>query len=238
MEYVPEKRRGSCACASREREKVYMFRGYPTNKSGGIGNMEKSKENHVSTFDFHSRTWAKHPFGPRSINPPVDAGACGTIIDNYFYMFGGWQSGRLINAVHRLDLDTFVWKRLEWNSTANQPLLKNKCGIASYGKDMLCVFCGYGYPDFGASLQKGAQYAWERQVSVETWIGWTNEIHLFHIQKRIWVVPEVAGTRPKPCAAFSYHYIDRHRVLLFGGRQKPERVNEVYILDMATWVSP
>ncbi len=52
----------------------------------------------------------------------------------------------------------------------------------------------------------------------------------------MWYSPELSGCRPPPCAAFSFTRIDRHRVVLFGGRQQKERVNEIYILDMNEWV--
>ena len=52
-----------------------------------------------------------------------------------------------------------------------------------------------------------------------------------------WSVPECTGTAPPPCAAFSFNKIDRQRALLFGGRQREARVNELHILNMDHWVS-
>ncbi len=52
----------------------------------------------------------------------------------------------------------------------------------------------------------------------------------------MWFSPETTGIRPPPCAAFSFTRVDSHRVVLFAGRQRMERVNEVHILDMEEWV--
>ena len=51
-----------------------------------------------------------------------------------------------------------------------------------------------------------------------------------------WLSPVTTGVRPPPCAAFSFTKVDCSRVVLFGGRQQKERVNELYILDMSNWV--
>ena len=51
-----------------------------------------------------------------------------------------------------------------------------------------------------------------------------------------WSVPECAGIPPAPCAAFSFNKIDQQRALLFGGRQREARVNELHVLNMDHWV--
>lgn len=57
-----------------------------------------------------------------------------------------------------------------------------------------------------------------------------------HVHVGEWLSPVMTGVRPPPCAAFSFTKVDCSRVVLFGGRQRPERVNEVHILDMSNWV--
>jgi len=52
-----------------------------------------------------------------------------------------------------------------------------------------------------------------------------------------WSSPETTGPRPPPCAAFSFAKIDLSRAVMFGGRQRHQRVNEVHILDVKSWVS-
>ena len=52
-----------------------------------------------------------------------------------------------------------------------------------------------------------------------------------------WSSPETTGPRPPPCAAFSFTKVDLSRVVMFGGRQRHQRVNEVHILDVKSWVN-
>lgn len=232
--YYPGKRRGACSCVDQRRGLAYMFRGYPGDVSVDQ-NSSDSTEKHISVFDFHTNKWHKRLLADNGINPSVDAGAACTIIRDKLYIFSGWKIGHLNNDIHELDLETFEWTKLVPLSKKHEPLLKNKCGVVSYGPDMLFIFGGYGYPLIGQPLQEGASYDWERPIMHGTSIGWTNEMHLYHLRKNIWIVPKTTGVRPPPCAAFTLNWIDQFRVLLFGGRQKPERTNEIHILDMFTW---
>ena len=52
-----------------------------------------------------------------------------------------------------------------------------------------------------------------------------------------WSSPEITGPRPPPCAGFSFTKVDLSRAVLFGGRQRHQRVNEVHILDMENRVN-
>ena len=53
----------------------------------------------------------------------------------------------------------------------------------------------------------------------------------------MWISPETTGSRPPPCAAFTFMRVDPCRVVVFGGRQIGGRVNELHILNMENWVS-
>lgn len=235
--YRPGKRRGACSCIDQETGEAYVFRGYPGDRTMNGQNRPTTEDLHIAVFDFATQEWTKRNFDESGKWPSAEAGANCTIIDGKLYHFGGWEVGDLSNDVHSLDLEKLLWRQLEPADASHQPLLKNKCGMVPYGKTMLVIFGGYGYPRPGVATQPGATYNWERQVLHGGYIGWTNEMHLFDLVARKWVVPVTAGVCPSPCAAFSFNRIDGHRVLLFGGRQKEERVNEVHILDMATWVS-
>ena len=52
-----------------------------------------------------------------------------------------------------------------------------------------------------------------------------------------WTVPDTTGETPKPCAAATFTKVDPHTAVLFGGRQKEGRVNDLTILDMEKWVN-
>ena len=51
-----------------------------------------------------------------------------------------------------------------------------------------------------------------------------------------WSIPDTTGETPKPCGAASFTKVDRHTTVLFGGRQKQGRVNDLVILNMEKWV--
>ena len=229
------RRRGACSCVDQENGKSYVFRGY--NDRRHVRDYANGDyEEYISIFDFDSEEWSQKDFSSSGSDPPLfEVGACCTIIGSKMIVFGGWDYGSLSNDVHMLDLKTLEWTLLEPSDKydVNRPILKNKAGIAPYGKEMVFVFGGYGG---GINLQKGAAYHWDSERPYGIPIGWTNEMHLFHLTNRKWIVPETTGVRPPPCAAFSLNRIDPFRVLLFGGRQRPERVNEIHILNMATWV--
>ena len=189
------------------------------------------------------------------------------MIDNCLYTFGGWRR----NAnVHELNLTSMVWRHLKAQNSGDGPFLKDKAGMVAYGRHMVCVLGGYGYPHREHNAfrgQKGAQYDWDSSGVM----CWTNELHLFHIEEcksiqallslhslifylpsisytfspalsshssmpGVWISPEMTGTRPPPCAAFTLTKVDPHRVVLFGGKQKSERVNQLHILNMENWV--
>ena len=52
-----------------------------------------------------------------------------------------------------------------------------------------------------------------------------------------WTIPDITGETPKPCAAASFTKVDQHTAVLFGGRQKEGRVNDLAILNMEKWVN-
>ncbi len=234
VELLP--RRGACSDVDHNSGKAYVLRGY-NDENAEYRHRRLQYEEYISVYDFTTGEWSKESFTDTTHSPPFSIGACCTIIDNNMIVFGGWDEGYLHNNVHKLDLSTMKWvELLPEVGGASEPILKNKARMIAYGNDMVFIFGGYGYPLRGKPLQKGAQYDWDRQILPGLKIGWTNEQHLFHLRDRKWVEPQTTGTRPPPCAAFSINRIDQFRVVIFGGRQKQERVNELYILDMNLWV--
>lgn len=98
------------------------------------------------------------------------AGVCCAVLGNSAYTFGGlWEYGY---AVHELNLETMVWRRLEPRNREEGPMKKIRAGMVTCGNEALCVFGGYG-PDTGRH-QPGAIYHSDGTSS------WTNELHVFH----------------------------------------------------------
>lgn len=244
---TPEGRYGASSCVDEEAEVFHMLWGSSDlHTRRGLGRYTMDC---LWSYDVNSESWRKSDWKQADVeeefvfedqrSPPVEVGACCAMLGGKMYCFGSWMLGICTATVFELDMKDMCWHRIDPISNKNMPLLKNKAGMVTYGSDMLFVFGGYGYPAMGQPLQSGAAYVVEREGDVLGWptLGWTNEMHLFHLMKKEWIVPHTTGARPPPCAAFSINKIDCHRVILFGGRQRQGRVNEVHILDMAEWVS-
>ena len=92
----------------------------------------------------------------------VNGGVCCAVLGDCAYTFGGrWKYGY---AVHELNLDTMVWRRLEPQNQKDGPVHKVGAGMAAYGDDALCVFGGCELPaEFGLNPD------------------FTNSLHLFHV---------------------------------------------------------
>ena len=180
----PPGRRGACSFIYND--KFYLHSGY----SGGDA-VDQSAEPQLKVLDLSSGgCWSSEPTKIREGEDPHDlpeciSGACCTVLNGCLYVFGGWQAGLRKSTVHELKLSSLTWRCLEEWNPRGEPLLKDKAGMVSYGKHMLCVFGGYGYPlqwQFGAGFQKGATY--HRDESSGFMIYWTNELHLFDIPSR------------------------------------------------------
>ena len=113
-------------------------------------------------------------------------GACCTVTNGCLYLFGGILGFSRNANVYELNLNTLTWRNLPARNQREGPMGKDKTGIVTYGKHMLCVFGGYGDLDEdGMIRQSGATYD---GPDPENWAGmyWTNELHLFHIPTRMY----------------------------------------------------
>lgn len=225
------RRVGSCLCVVED--KLYRWRGDVTvYRPQWIDQLEELNlsTGRWSRYDVRSRD----PDG--GIPPAFTAPAC-VAMNGRMYLFGGFGSvvfgfpKTYYRDVYELDLDSFTWQHLRAFNEREGPIEKYLCGMIPYEDEMLLIFGGFGVKANGIPLQKGAEYQMNEDLNGM----WTNEMHLFHVTKRLWVVPHTSGERPPPCAAFSFTKIDLHRVVLFAGRHRNHMSNEIYILDMATW---
>ena len=167
--------------------------------------------------------------------PDAMFGAACAVLNGRAYTFGGFSRRRTgdlyYRDVYQLDLTSLTWQHLPAVNEQDGPITKYLCGMVSCDFNELFIFGGFGQKADDIPLQKGADYHWSDEFHAM----WTNEMHIFNVSERRWTVPHTTGVRPPPCAAFSFTKIDRHRVLLFAGRQLKERCNEIHILDMSSW---
>ena len=102
-------------------------------------------------------------------------GTCCTVLGDCAYTFGGfWKYGY---AVHELNLESMIWRRLEPRDKEDGPMDKENAGMVACGDEALCIFGGHG-PDTGRH-QPGAAYR-TNSVHEHSDHCVTNELHLFN----------------------------------------------------------
>ena len=225
------RRIGSCLCV--EGDKLYRWR-------GDVNVYRPQWIDQLEELNLLTGKWSKHSVQTAeqnaSIPPSFTSPSC-VATNRRMYVFGGCGSSLFglsktyYKDMYELDLVSFKWHHLRAVNDQEGPLAKYLCGMVLYDEDILVVFGGFGVKSNGVMYQSGAEY---HMIDSGTGM-WTNEMHLFHISCKRWIVPHTTGLQPPPCAAFSFTKIDRYRVLLFAGQQQTHRTNDVYILNMATW---
>ena len=59
-------------------------------------------------------------------------------------------------------------------------------------------------------------------------------LHIFPIDT--WSDQPATGDKPPPVSSHTFTKLDHHRAVVFGGFTGKSELNDVYILDMETWV--
>ena len=198
--------------------------------------------NHVDCFDLVSQEWTVHPTvgtaepSPQENIPSSVTGSGVALAKGKLYLFGGFSSiasgqSRYFRDLFVLDMATFQWKKLTPINDHEGPIQKYICGMSPLDGTTVLIFGGFGLKCEGLTLQPWSQYHWSDEFQAM----WTNELHLYNFMTNEWSSPEIRGIKPSPCAAFCFTMIDQTRFILFGGRQRPSRVNEIQILNTSRW---
>lgn len=142
----------------------------------------EDKNSCVHWFDVFKDTWKLAEFEPP---PPgeLHSGAC-TSSGCHMYLYGG-EDGSFKKFLYRLDTDSFQWQQLhppqqdgEDVQEHSGPMKKVGCRMVFY-ENQIVLFGGYGIPS-GLS-QAEAQFT--RHDKFKDGRGWTNELHVFDIEK-------------------------------------------------------
>ena len=109
-------------------------------------------------------------------HPGLNQAAC-VCVSDVVYFYG---SGRKV--LSKLDMKSFVWSQL-WRSAevdnGDTPMIKDACGMVCFIGEYLAVFGGYACRS--GPLQPGSEFT--QSPYGEEGEGWTNELHLFNINK-------------------------------------------------------
>lgn len=183
---------------------------------------------------------------------PIDrSGATGTVINNHLYMFGGYSEEGNLNSLHRLNLHNLKWRHLQ--PTGNAPLPCDKVVCWQF-EEKLYLFAGYGRGPDPAQWRGNLGYQFILDASSH-WVslnsvhcaslmfhqlqhylrGWNNQFVCYDPVSNSWQWPKCSGLAPVARAAHAAAKIGKD-VYIFGGRNGRMRMNDMYVLDMSTFV--
>ena len=138
---------------------------------------QRERPTAIGVYKVQNEQWTVAPtIGPTP--PRLWEGGC-AIISNHLFCFGGYNGSSPINDLHKLNLGTFQWSKvLPKNNSSEQPICKKGCGLTAVSERTLACFGGYGCEP--RHVQPGSTFTRDKGSD-----GWTNEYHLFDIQKGI-----------------------------------------------------
>ena len=113
---------------------------------------------------WRTTTTGQHP-------PPGLKWGSSASIENFFYLFGGWDDQSCYNNLYQFDCNNLNWTLLSTIGGTNAPMAKIGCGMVYYN-GTLVVFGGH-YDQPTGPTQPEAEYDGDR----------TNEIHQYNLEE-------------------------------------------------------
>lgn len=165
--YEPSRRYSHCSAVAQG--KWYNF--------GGKLHDGGSSQNVIEEFDPVDKVWKQH----RTTGdfPPGYFGSAAASIQSKFYLFGGLSDEGYFNTLHELDIDGFVWTRLDpRNQDGICPIAKVDSAMISFDKRLLVTFGGKGIST--AHILTDSLYA-SNPGSSDSGLVWTNELLCFDV---------------------------------------------------------
>ncbi|KAK3609281.1 hypothetical protein CHS0354_001883 [Potamilus streckersoni] len=166
---------------------------------------------------------------------PGLSGAGGYLVNRKLYVFAGSSANGNVNTLYQLDLTTWIWSMVPVTEPLPSP--RDKFAYWSYNNKLYC-FGGFGIPLYdylngnGTFVQDDTDPASFHQVVR----GWNNQLLIFDLDSNTWSNPKCQGPVPLPRAAHAACRFG-HKVYMFGGRYRDQRMNDLHCLDLEslTW---
>ncbi|XP_055880473.1 kelch domain-containing protein 2-like isoform X1 [Biomphalaria glabrata] len=166
----------------------------------------------------------------RGLIPKNRSGAISALIWPFWYILCGHVFEGDTNDIHRLNLVTLVWEKLNPSGLLISP--RDKASSWVYRNRIYC-FGGFG--------SRPTNCLWNEEYDKYTLEmlnnrGWNDQLLYFDAEKLEWVLVQCKGNKPKGRAAHSTVCVDS-TVYLFGGRHQTQRMNDLHCLNLEsqTW---
>jgi hypothetical protein len=179
----------------------------------------------------------------RGLLPPETSGATAQVVGDELYVICGIENRRVelqpekyTNSVYRLNLNTWVWTRMEPEGTP--PLRSDKLSSWVY-EGSIYVFGGYGRPqERDATYPLHLTFDSDVEVLAANPTGWNNQLVRYDVATNRWHWPKISSGSCVPSSRATHATtVCGDRVFLFGGRHDRERKGDLYSLDLksVTW---
>lgn len=166
--------------------------------------------------------------------PPNTSGACGTVVGDYLYVFGGFTSYiSNTNKLYRLNLETLEWTLENAGEATCIPVDKL---VGWEHNKRLYYFGGFGPFDRKRfSMPRARDFGYCIDTSIHEAIprAWNNQFICYDLLEKKWSCPKYKGSAPSPRAAHAVAKIG-NVVYVFGGRHSDYRLNDLHMLNMDT----
>ncbi|TNM95315.1 hypothetical protein fugu_016398 [Takifugu bimaculatus] len=182
------------------------------------------------------------------LDTPAERSGHVAVIDrNTMYVWGGYknaQNHRFFDLylprteIWAYNIESGVWTKHIAGGNLHTSM-SGSCGVCVDG--VLYLFGGsYSLEAMATAPQGPHQGSFEFDESSSFgWDspgrGWNNHVHILDLETSTWSQPITTGSRPLPRAAHACATVG-NRGYVFGGRYKNYRLNDLYYIDLDTWV--
>uniref|UniRef100_A0A914CFR2 Kelch domain-containing protein 2 n=1 Tax=Acrobeloides nanus TaxID=290746 RepID=A0A914CFR2_9BILA len=219
---------------------------------GGYGHAYYREPNFMYIYPYKlaqkSGVWFKFKVDKGDV-PKKTTGAAAVVKDGKMYLFGGqswdeeedqnravWSSSPATSHLYSLDLNTGIWKFHKIPDEDKLPTPRDK-SAAWATKNGLYFFAGYGPSWRRVNTSKYIFQVQDYFEDSDSYIfgnSWNNQLFRFTDK---WERIEHGGYIPTPRAASGATYVKHtDKTYVFGGRHNMERLNDLYELDMKSFI--
>ncbi|KAM3719644.1 Kelch domain-containing protein [Dirofilaria immitis] len=184
---------------------------------------------------------------PHGDVPPSTSGACAVLCGCYIFIFGGYVRRSAPNnilegyssAMYVLDLVQERWSLIVTGDNSLIPTPRDKMAGWCYRKK--CYYFG-GYGPRSSDMPNSALYLRDGEFVADEAgpFYWNNQLLIFDPDpgKQLnWTLAKVGGTVPSARAASACTFLENFdSILLFGGRNKNQRLNDLYLLNLSSLI--